>query len=362
MLIQLIAVSLASVLLYPAPAAAQETTAVVTAVAPIYLRPDATMTPLRTAAVNTTLKVLEETGDWIRVEFQDPQFGRRVGYVQARNVRVSRAEQVPIDLSIKPAPGASVQRADAPQPEASAPQPSRQTSRGFKRGWIDVNFGLAVAATNPFTITRTSIIAQETATQRVEYHLPMGAAFNFGGGFMFTPTFGVGASFAGTAHKDTADMAISIPHPTIANRLATDTSTTTDDLERIESAVHIQAMFATDISDRVRLRLFGGPTVFRLQQDVVSKIDYFQQWNTFTGANSVDILSYEIDQIAFEDAVGWGGHVGGDVSWFFTRVVGVGGFGAYSHGRISVFDLLSGDEVKLTVGGFQAGGGLRLRF
>ena len=62
--------------------------AVVIEPAPIYLLPDATRTPLRTAPVNTQLTVLGEEGEWLRIEFNDPQFGPRVGYVQAKRVRI----------------------------------------------------------------------------------------------------------------------------------------------------------------------------------------------------------------------------------------------------------------------------------
>lgn len=108
---------------------AEEARAIVTSVAPIYIYPDATRQPLRTAAVNTTLKLIEEQGEWLRVEFQDPQYGRRVGWVESRNVRVVRPEQTPMDLSI---------RSDPPtrQPVGVAPpsgEPSRQTTPRARR-------------------------------------------------------------------------------------------------------------------------------------------------------------------------------------------------------------------------------------
>ena len=63
-------------------------TAVTTATAPVFLRPDATMTPLRQLPTGTRLRVLDQTGDWLHVEFEDRQYGRRVGYVQKAFVRV----------------------------------------------------------------------------------------------------------------------------------------------------------------------------------------------------------------------------------------------------------------------------------
>jgi hypothetical protein len=62
--------------------------AVVTATAPVFLRPDATLTPLRQLQADTPVRVLDEAGDWIHIEFDDRQFGRRVAYIQRKFVRL----------------------------------------------------------------------------------------------------------------------------------------------------------------------------------------------------------------------------------------------------------------------------------
>ncbi len=63
-------------------------TAVTTATAPIFLRADATLKPLRQVANGTRLRIIDQTADWVHVEFDDPQYGRRVGYVQKAFVRI----------------------------------------------------------------------------------------------------------------------------------------------------------------------------------------------------------------------------------------------------------------------------------
>ena len=57
--------------------------ATVTTNAPIYAAAQETPTPLRVAAVGTRLRVLSTDGDWVEVEYNDPQLGRRVGWVLA---------------------------------------------------------------------------------------------------------------------------------------------------------------------------------------------------------------------------------------------------------------------------------------
>jgi hypothetical protein len=57
-----------------------------------------------------------------------------------------------------------------------------------------------------------------------------------------------------------------------------------------------------------------------------------------------------------------GAHIGGDMSYFFSRVVGVGGFARYSRPKVSVLEPMSEEFQDIPLGGFQTGGGLRLRF
>src|SRR5262245_64071532 len=68
--------------------------------APLFLQPDATMQPLRMASAGSALNVLggETAANWYHVEFQDPQFGRRIGYIEKRFVTAARPQAV--DLTI----------------------------------------------------------------------------------------------------------------------------------------------------------------------------------------------------------------------------------------------------------------------
>jgi hypothetical protein len=74
--------------------------ATVTADAPIYISPEASQTALRVAAPHTVLNVLQEQADWVQVEFNDPQWGRRIGWIQRSLVAVEAEELKPMDLSV----------------------------------------------------------------------------------------------------------------------------------------------------------------------------------------------------------------------------------------------------------------------
>jgi hypothetical protein len=55
--------------------------------APAYPVPDATTTPLRTLERGARVKVVQKKGDWLQIEFQDPQGASRLGWVLSRFVR-----------------------------------------------------------------------------------------------------------------------------------------------------------------------------------------------------------------------------------------------------------------------------------
>jgi hypothetical protein len=234
----------------------------------------------------------------------------------------------------------------------------------FERAWIDVNFGSATAGTDAFAMNASTEIDEEQADFGAHFNLPRGASFDFGGGFMFMPAVGIGVSFSGTAHEDVVDLSARIPHPIFFNTFANDNAETDDLLQRTESGVHIHAMLVPVQTDRFRLRVFGGPSYLRVEQDTITDIRYSQTYTFFPATNRIEITGSDIERL---EANAWGFHAGGDASFFFTRVFGVGGFVRYSKANIdlenTIATALDQDEVvRIKAGGIQLGGGLRLKF
>jgi hypothetical protein len=176
---------------------------------------------------------------------------------------------------------------------------------------------------------------------------------------MVTPLIGVGISFSGTAHRDVADLRIEIPHPFFFNAYAVDQVPTADPLGRAEGGTHLQLMVVAHDRDGLRIRLFGGPSYIRVEQDAVDTILYHQVFGLFTTVNAVTITEFEARTV---EAGGWGFHAGGDVSYFLTRVVGLGGFVRVTRATAEIANTIGTGRVSVTTGGVQMGGGLRLRF
>ena len=112
-------------------------------------------------------------------------------------------------------------------------------------------------------------------------------------------------------------------------------------------------------SPRYRVRVFGGPSYFRMKQDAVSAIEYLQSASLLSRANSVEITGYDSGRI---EGGAWGYHAGVSGDYFFNRIVGVGGMARFSRATVTAVDPLGENATDFRVGGAQFGGGLRLKF
>ena len=72
-------------------------TATTTVAAPVYASPNDRETPLRVARAGSVLALIEINGEWCHIEFQDPDLGRRSGYVQTRMVRIDGGATVRVN-------------------------------------------------------------------------------------------------------------------------------------------------------------------------------------------------------------------------------------------------------------------------
>ena len=119
---------------------AQDRLAVLTTAAPIYLLPEVSRIPLRTLEAREYVRIRKNLGEWLRVDFEDLQFGLRTGYIETRFVRLISVEHdgqsdlVTVDLGLKApipraAPTVASQQADTARnttPAKTTPSPSRR--------------------------------------------------------------------------------------------------------------------------------------------------------------------------------------------------------------------------------------------
>jgi hypothetical protein len=238
-----------------------------------------------------------------------------------------------------------------------------KAQRPFERIWIDVDAAVAMV---PEDAAMHAAVAQpvEPAEFDARYQLPRSAAIDVGAGYMFTPVLGLGVSVGATVHEHSAEIRLRIPHPFFPNAVASDLAETDLVMQRIERTISLQAMVVPVRKRRLRLRVYGGPTLFRISQDAVSEIFYNHFYFVRFPTNGVEITNYDLRRVS---SAGWGLHGGADASVFFTRIVGVGGFARYGHGTVEMENTLAtslgqSEHTALKAGGLEVGAGIRLKF
>jgi len=106
---------------------------------------------------------------------------------------------------------------------------------------------------------------------------------------------------------------------------------------------------------KMQLVLFGGPSIFSVTQTIVES-----QGIGLSSAYPFESGSISSAQTTDAKATAFGFGAGADVSYFFTRTIGVGGLVRFTRAT-AAFPVSGQPDVEMDAGGFQVGAGLRVR-
>ena len=236
--------------------------------------------------------------------------------------------------------------------EASAQAVQDWTDRGY------FNFNIGFESTSgTLNDAVTFRLYDEDGTKAVESAVDSGAFIDFsvGGRVWKNVSAGIGFHREGTTGQ--AALTASVPNPQVFNRPRT-VALTADDLERSERAIHLQFGYMLPLNDKLTLHVFGGPSFFKLTQDVVGDIAFTEQPPAFTSVTATPTIDERSKSVT-------GGHIGGDVSYVLydtgTAKIGGGFFMRYA-GATAGVPVLGTTEIESDLGGLQFGFGLRVRF
>jgi hypothetical protein len=235
---------------------------------------------------------------------------------------------------------------------AQRPVTRRTRPRPMLPGFVSVN-GTYQTRTTGFQDTQAFRVNVEDSQFTTAYTLESGPAFDVGAGGLVTNHFAIGGAFTRFSQSSPGVLTAAVPHPFFFNRPRM-VSGSVDELDREELAGHLQARFVWPFTPRFRASAFGGPSIFRVTQGIVTNFSYGE--------------SYPYDTATFEGATtteskktGIGYNVGGDATFFVTRRIGAGFSVTFARATLKV-PTTGSRTVEVDAGGLQAGGGLRLRF
>ena len=233
------------------------------------------------------------------------------------------------------------------------PSLSGQRRRHDSSGWLSIN-GLYQVTSHRFRDSVTFRQNVEGGTTVTDYVIGRAPAFDMSGGFRLSRRFGVGigATYM-TQSGVSTDTTTNVPHPFYFERPRSVSGPASTD--RSELGFHFQAVGVVPIGTRTTIKVFGGPSVFRVNQGLVTGV------TTTEGAYPYRSIGFERAMVAHPNVSAWGINLGVDVSVFFTDRVGVGGLVRFARATADMSSV-DGDEIRIEPGGLQVGGGVRFRF
>lgn len=196
----------------------------------------------------------------------------------------------------------------------------------------------------------------EDATLRTWQEIDGGAIIDAGGRIRMWRQLEIGATYTQLNGSHPAVVSGSVPHPIQFSQPRAIEPQTVQLIHR-ERATHVSAawVLAMPFDAPLDVTVFGGPSFFSLRQGLVTHVTVRE-----TGGPPFATVSVAVDT-GEHRRNGVGGHVGADVAFMVTSTIGLGFLVRYAAASVTLPSSIS-PAVSLKVGGFHAGGGLRLRF
>jgi hypothetical protein len=173
-----------------------------------------------------------------------------------------------------------------------------------------------------------------------------GGFFDISGGYKVWENLAVGMGFSHSGSSSDATVTASVPDPLLFNRLRTVSASATG-LKHSENALHFIGTWMVPVTDKIDVGVSAGPSIFFVKQQLPNAVSVSEPGPSVSAVSVNDVKKTTA-----------GINLGVDVTYLVTKRYGVGGLARYTWGSAD----LAGASDKLTVGGFQIGGGLRVRF
>jgi hypothetical protein len=228
-----------------------------------------------------------------------------------------------------------------------------QMTKWEDRGYVAVNYGVQ-AKSQEFTESIAQTIYGESATLVIPHSVSGGGLFDIAAGWRVWQNLAVGVGYSRFSDSETPTLTAQIPNPFFGGARRTATADP-GNLSHNESAIHLQLYWNLPLTEEFEMALVAGPSFYKIEQDFIAGMTLREGAFPFT---TVAITSVAQTSLS-ERATGF--TLGVDGTYRLTPRYGVGAFARYS-GASADMGVVDGGTVKVDAGGFQLGGGLRVRF
>jgi hypothetical protein len=232
---------------------------------------------------------------------------------------------------------------------------SAQGGTWADRGYVNIGFGVE-SGSSAITDTQNINIYEEPGTVTSSSTFTSGNILDAGFGFRVWRDLTIGVAYHQEENDADGEITGSVPSPIFFNRPRALSQTVTS-LVRKEKATHLVFGWVVPVNEKFDVMVFGGPSFFRVDQDVVAEVEIGETGTPFT-----TVVAQPDRATRKKSATGI--HAGLDATyilWSNDEVrIGAGGFLRYAKATADI--LMLATEQPTQAGGMQFGFGARIRF
>ena len=222
------------------------------------------------------------------------------------------------------------------------------------RGYINIGFGVE-SGSSSIAETANIVVYEEPGTVTTTTNWSSGSLLDVAFGVRVFRNLTAGVGYHQESNDTDSLITGSIPSPIFFNRPRQLNQAV--ELERKEKAVHLMLGWVVPLNDKFDVMVYGGPSFFRLEQDVVADVEIGERGAPFTDVVvQPDILTRKKSATGF--------NVGADATYILWSNddirVGAGGFFRFTQASTDIEMMTSSQETD--IGGAQFGFGARIRF
>lgn len=205
--------------------------------------------------------------------------------------------------------------------------------------YVDVNIA---GQTQSVTITTSSVFSLygEQGATSTSQTVGKGLLFDVGAGYRVRENLAVGAAVSMFTRSPAGTASVTLPDPIAFNSFTT--LAASPQLTQTELGTHLKVVYFLRVNDKTDVAISAGPSFVHLSKEIAIA-------SVVNGAAQISI--------ATQTGTGAGVHGGLELNHLFTPRLGGGIFARYVLAQVNL-PAASG----VTVGGFQGGLGLRVRF
>lgn len=209
------------------------------------------------------------------------------------------------------------------------------------------------AVYDPFQEHITYLEFAETTKLTADYTVKRKPTYSVGGSVRVWRAIAVGVSVTAVQSATHAEIDADVPHPFFFDQ-PRHISGTADSTARRERAINLEARAIVPIRSRFDVTLFGGPSRWHVEQELLEGVDYTQQY-------PYDTAQFAGARTSLRSVDAWGYNGGIDFAVYLTPRIGVGGLIEISTAKLPL-TITGGESFDANVGGLRSGIGFRARF